>query len=105
MGSMCQIIGTMKPPFITIDAQGRATLTAEAPRQANGNRMPPAYTVKPVHVKFRHDLTLELQGEHFKAACALEVDDVLALIGELSFVLREKLFADSLYAKQDGAGA
>lgn len=102
---MCQIIGTMTKPYIQIDTQGRTTLLAEAPHQATGGRMPPAYTVKPVHVKFRHDLTLELQGEHFKASCALEVDDVLALIGELSFVLREKLYCDSLYAKQDGADA
>ena len=102
MGGMCQIIGTMKPPFITIDAQGRATLTAEAPRQvASGPAS--TYGKKPVQVKLRHDLALEMYGEHFKATCALNVDDTIALIGALSYLLREKLYLDSLRAKQDGA--
>ena len=104
MGGMCQIIGTMKPPFITIDAQGRATLTAEAPHQvASGPAS--TYGKKPVQVKLRHDLVLEMHGEHFKTACALDVDDALALIGSLSYLLREKLYLDSLRDKQDGADA
>ena len=98
---MRQIIGAMKPPFITIDTQGRATLTAEAPHQANRGPAS-AYGKKPVQVKLHHDLTLEMHGEHFKAACALDVDDALALIGMLSYLLRDKLYCDSLKAQAGG---
>ena len=91
----------MKPPFISIDTQGRASLTAEAlPHQA-AHGPAPIYCVKPVHVKLRHDLTLELRGEHFSASCSLDVDDALALIGTLSYVLRDKLYCDGLIAQKE----
>lgn len=94
----------MKPPFISIDTQGQATLSAEAPHQYERSRYAIGFDKKPVQLKLHHDLTLEMYGEHFKAACALDVDHALALIGMLSYLLREKLYCDSLKA-QKGADA
>ena len=106
MGGMCQIIGTMtKPPYITIDAQGRATLTAEAPRQEERSRYATSYDKKPVQFRVGRDLTLQLHGEHFQVECPLDADDALSLIAMLSYVLRDKLYLDSLRDKQDGADA
>ncbi len=95
----------MKPPYITIDTQGLATITAEATNQEERSRYEPTYKKKPVQFRLGRDLTLQLHGEHFEVKCQLDTDDTLSLIGILSYVLREKLYCDSLRAKQDGADA
>ena len=51
------------------------------------------------------NLTLQLHGEHFQVECPLDADDALSLIAMLSYVLRDKLYLDSLRDKQDGADA
>ena len=103
MAAMCESIGAMtKPPYISIDTQGQATLTAEAPHQDERGRYATGYGKKPVQLKLHHDLTLEMHGEHFKTACALDADDALALIGMLSYLLRDKLYCDSLRAEKGG---
>lgn len=78
-----------QPPFININDAGVAFLAAplKAPPPGSSNK-----TTRPVNVAVHHDLTIELHGAQFSVSTTLSLDQAVALIGMLSYVVREKLY-------------
>ena len=77
-----------KPPFVSITDDGMAFLTQRPEAHQPGKH---DYNKKPVRVAVRHDLSLELHGEHFSVSTKLTADDALGIIAMLTYVLREQL--------------
>jgi len=77
-----------KPLFVSITDAGTDFLAQRPEAYQPGKH---DYNTKPVRVAVRHDLSLELHGEHFSVSAKLSADDALGIIGMLTYVLREQL--------------
>ena len=77
-----------QPPFVSITDDGTAFLAQRPEAHQPGKH---DYKKKPVRVAIRHDLSIELHGEHFSVNTKLTADDALGIIAMLTYVLREQL--------------
>ena len=75
-------------PFVYITDAGMEFLAKRPPDPLH---CPPPTTNKPVNVAVRHDLSIELHGEHFSVSTQLTADQALSIISMLAYVLREGL--------------
>jgi hypothetical protein len=78
----------MTQPFININEHGIAFLTQRPTPPKPGQH---DYQHKPVQVCVRHDLSIELHGEHFSASAKLTPGEILGLASMLMFLLRDHL--------------
>lgn len=77
-----------QPPFVSINDDGMAFLPQRPQAHQPGQY---DYKKKPVRVAIRHDLSIELHGEHFSVSTKLTAGEALGMISMLGYVVREHL--------------